>query len=249
MNLLVLGGCAPRQVALPSPLPSADDVIKKIGRADAVHTLRAWGTSKWKRDNRKGSAEVAIILQRPDRFRLEGLSPLGSSLYSLVIQGEELLLFVPSEKRVYRGAASPRLMARLFSLPLKAEEALGVLSGRVPLCRGRDKRVYGEGDRLILEMICEPHGWLQKVPLDPRNMDPMGFQLQDPSGQEILVVTWKDFQREGEARVPTEILVEMPSSKHMLRFRIDELEINAPIPQERFQLILPPDTEVQPFPS
>jgi outer membrane lipoprotein-sorting protein len=141
------------------------------------------------------------------------------------------------------------MMERFFSLPLRTQEALGVLIGKVPLCQGQDNRVYREGDYLLLETICQPDGRIQRIPLDPRTKEPVGFRIHDTSDQEVLVVTWRDFEREGDIRVPTEISVEMPTRGRMLRFRIEDLEINPSIPDERFRLRLPPRIDVQPLQS
>jgi hypothetical protein len=175
---------------------------------------------------------------------MEGLSFLGTSIYTLIIQNDEIILFVPSEKSVYRGAASPPNMERLFSLPFTAEEALSILCGRVPLCPHLEAEIHKDGDLFVLELVCLFNRWHQRISLDPFQLDPIELHITDHLGRVILNVTWSDFHSLGETRIPTQIQVEMPLKGNHLRLTYKELELNLPLSDERFHLQLPQDTEI-----
>jgi outer membrane lipoprotein-sorting protein len=250
-GLLLFWGCAPkREILPPPPLPSTKEVISSLQKDySQVRTLQAWAKIKWKGEgqDQRGSAEHAVLLKRPNMLRVEGLSFLGTSMYTLIITHGELDLFIPSEKTMYRGAASPLNLERFLSLPFTAEEALSVLCGRVPICPDEEADIYLEDNLFVLELICRASQWRQRIFLDPSQLYPVKFTLQDMAGNEFLNVTWSDFQRVEGTRMPAQIQVEMPRRGNSLSLRLKEMKLNHPVPEERFNLDLPPNTAIRPL--
>ncbi len=240
--------CAPKVVSLPTVIPPSREIAERLKQEDAkISTLRAEGVLRWKRGGQKGRAEHAMVLKRPAMLRLEGFTPLGTSAYSLTIHDGELQLFVPSEARVYRGLANPQSLARFLSLPLEPEQAVSVLCGRVPLCAYPDAAVLGEEGWVVLEMVC-PSGWSQRVRLHPEGLSPAAISFLDASGQRVLEVVWSEFREVGELRMPTQIRVDMPPTGDALSVELQELEVNIPVSESAFRLLLPPGTETSPLP-
>ena len=247
-TLFILPGCAPSVVTPSVSLPLPEYLIQRLQREDEkVRTLKAWGSLKITRKGERVSADHAILLRRPDALRLEGVSPLGSSVYSLLMLRGEIELFIPSEGKAYRGEATSRVLERLFSLPMTPEETLSVLCGRVPLCPAAEASVEREGEFVALQVLCQSGGWNQRVRFDPMYLEPVGFSLQDPSGRDVLVVAWRAFRSEGGTSIPTEIQVELPQKGDRLSLRLVEFDLNLQVPEERFRLIIPPGTEILPL--
>jgi hypothetical protein len=220
-------------------------VIERIQSQNGFRSLQAWGTSKWQDGDEKVSSQIALILQSPDRLRVEGFSLFGSSIYSLLIAGDEVSFLIPSERLLYREEASSQLMERFFSLPLEPGDVLDVFHGKVPLCSTRDGRLYREERLVVLEIDCMGNGSVQKVFLEPPSLDPQGFSLNDAQGKEVLRVKWTGFEKHDDVRVPTRILVEMPAKKRLLRLKMEEIEINSAIEEKAFQMKIPPGTQVR----
>jgi hypothetical protein len=246
--LLILPGCASTAVAPPVSLPLPEYLIKRLEQEDGkVRSLKAWGNIKVTRKGERESADHAILMRRPDALRVEGVSPLGSSVYSLLILRGEIELFVPSEGKAYRGAATAQVLERLFALPMSPEAALSVLCGRVPLCPVGEATVEKEGALYALEVACEDGGWRQRVRLDPTHLDPVRLSLRDPLGREVLVVAWSGFRSSGDTRIPTEIQVDLPLKGDRLSLRLEDFDVNPQVPEDRFRLIIPPGTKILPL--
>ena len=79
------------------------------------------------------SVKELIIAQKPNRLRLETLSPLGQPGFYAATDGQELFLFAPSENTFYHGSATPRNLGLSIRLHLRVEEMVAVILGRVPL--------------------------------------------------------------------------------------------------------------------
>lgn len=240
--------CTPKVVSLPTAVPSSGEIAERLRQEDAkISTLRAAGVLRWKRGGQRGRAEHAMVLRRPAMLRLEGFTPLGTSAYSLTIHEGELQLFIPSEARVYQGVASSGSLARLLSLPLEPEQALSVLCGRVPLCAHFDAAILGEEGWVVLEIVC-PSGWSQRIRLHPAGWNPAAISFLDASGQRVLEVAWGDFREVGGLSMPTQIHVEIPGTGDALSMELQELEVNVPVSESVFQLLVPPGTETSPLP-
>jgi hypothetical protein len=247
--LLLLWGCGAGGPLSTRPALDAQELIRILQTDDPrVQTLQAFGSLKWDRAGDKGSVDHALMIARPGSMRIEALAPLGgTSMFSMVIRRGEVEMYAPSESRAYRGPASVSILERLFALPLKVNEALGVLCGRVPLCPVERASVSEEAGLVLLDVACQAEGWQERIRLDPARLDPVGLNLLDPSGQVVLSVSWSGYRQFGDTRVPMEIQAEMPMKGSRLNVRLKDVEINAPIPGDKFQIVIPPDIEIKPL--
>jgi outer membrane lipoprotein-sorting protein len=245
--LSLSSACAPVTISPATPTPSAAKVLADIRRPPAVQTLEAWGKNRLFEGNEKWSAEMAMILKRPNKIRLEGFSPFGTSLYSLTVDHGEVTFFVPSERKAYKGTASPATMAHFFALPLEPADVLDVLIGKVPLCGDRALDIHADGTHWVLEVPCEQEGWLQQIRVRPDDLQMDGFSYYGLQGTELLKVEWKAFQSYRDTKVPTEIVMAMPEKQQRLQLVLYEFELNVGLSDDRFVTQLPPNTEVLPL--
>jgi hypothetical protein len=63
----------------------------------------------------------------------------------------------------------------------------------------------------------------------------------------LLTVSWDGYRNVGEMRIPTQIRAEIPSRSSRLELRIKEVDINIPMPEEKFHIIVPQGTSVEPL--
>ncbi len=241
-------GCTPKALVVKTGVPSAQELLQRLQEQDAkVSSLQAVGSLKWARQGERQSVEQALILSRPGNLRLEALSPMGPSLLSLSINKGIAEVYVPGEGRALRGAASDRIMERLFSLPMKVEEALGVLCGRPPLCSPASAQAKAEAGLWVLDLDCRDSGLHQQLRMEPVHSDPLSMVILSPAGQVLANISWSGFQQLNDLRLPTEIRAEVPGKESRLELRLKELEPNLPIPEERFRLQIPKDVQVEPL--
>lgn len=247
-GILVAWGCASRANFTPARIPQVQELLQRLQTEDArLQTLQALGNLKWSRDGEKFSMDHALLLRRPGTLRLEGLSPLGSAILSFSIQKGEAELFVPGESRALRGPASDQVMERLFSLPMRVEEVIGILCGRPPLCSPGSAQVRAEGGFWILELDCQDSGRHEQIRLDPAQGDPVSMVILSASGEVMATVSWSGFRKVGDVRIPMEIRAELPTKGSRLVLRLKEVDPNLPIPDERFRLNIPSHIRVEPL--
>lgn len=246
--LLAALGCAPKALVRTSTVPSAQELIQRLQADDSkINTLQALGSLKWTRQGEKQSVEQALILSRPGNLRLDALSPMGPSLLSLSINKGVAQVLVPGEGRALRGPASDRIMERLFALPMKVEEVLGVLCGRPPLCSAASAKSKAEAGLWILDLDCQDSGLHTQLRLDPVDADPLGMVILSSSGQVLVNISWSGHQKVKDVRLPTEIRAELPAKQSRLELRLKELDPNLFIPEERFRLEIPKEIQVEPL--
>ncbi|MGQ9653399.1 MAG: hypothetical protein ACUVXD_04960, partial [Thermodesulfobacteriota bacterium] len=61
-------------------------------------------------------------------------------------------------------------------------------------------------------------------------------------------VAWDDFREVEGLSIPTQIHVEIPGTGDALSMELQELEVNVPVSESVFLLLVPPGTETSPLP-
>lgn len=242
----VLGGCAPPALMKSGPVPDPSELIQRIREKDSsVRTLEATGSLRWTREGERGSADHLLLLRKPSALRLDALSPMGPSMVTVSIKGTKALVYVPGEARALKGEVSSSVMERIFSIPLGVEETVGVLCGIPPLCEPSKAQSRAEGKVWVLDLECQ--GSHEQISLDPEKGDPLSMVILSDKGKVIATVSWDGYKRVGDTRIPTQIRAEVPSRSSRLEMKIKEVEINIPMPEEKFEIILPQGTSVEPL--
>ncbi len=139
---LGLGGCAsarnPR-LELRGPIAQVepDALIELLAaRRRAAPTLRGSSHIRVELEAADGTSRFgtnqAILLGPPGSFRFDALSPFGVS-YAVASDGSAIAVFVPSEGRVYRGAASAQSIAAAAGVRASGREIVAALLGDPPV--------------------------------------------------------------------------------------------------------------------
>ncbi|HVM95283.1 MAG TPA: hypothetical protein VMT89_02785, partial [Candidatus Acidoferrales bacterium] len=129
--LLLLSGCASLRSAPPSTprgeLPSANELQGLLRqRRDALQSLRGLARLRYRDPHESGSARQAIVVQRPDHVRVEVLALFGTA-FLLVADGNAISAYVPDERTLYRGPATPENLWRYTRLWLPIEDLVDIV--------------------------------------------------------------------------------------------------------------------------
>ena len=127
----VLHGCAvsrpPSPHPAPATLPSGVELDAALAaRRYAVQGLRALARLRYTDGADTASARQAVVVERPDRVRVEVLSMLGA-VFLLVTDHGQLTAYVRDEHTVYRGAASPQNLARYARIGVPIDALVDLL--------------------------------------------------------------------------------------------------------------------------
>ena len=76
-------------------------------------------------------AKEEIVAKRPDKLRVEAMSPFGVALL-LAAQGPDLTIFEPGKNRFMRGQANADTLYKYVRIPMEPKDAVGLLMGLAP---------------------------------------------------------------------------------------------------------------------
>jgi len=232
---IAIGSCAPigPSVALPdidpSRGPATEELVRGLAkRVDQVRSLRSLSFINYRNKDKKGGFRVALLVDRPDRLRLETLSPLGAILV-LTANGDEVVGFLPRKRILYRGVSSKRNLFRFTQIPLELTELTSLLLGLPPVdaegpWNGEDHAIYR---RL-------PSGGSEWVDFDPVMGIPVRWDRLDSDGNTELSAVFSDFVSTTVGSFPLKIFLESGAEDKSWEIRYREPEVNVQIPVPLF---------------
>jgi hypothetical protein len=245
LALLVIG-CStttkpPVLPQLPVPQWESSKLIDSIGqRRQQFRSVRALARVNYAGPEGKHGFEEAVMVQRPDRLRLETLSMLGAILI-VTANDQEIIGYHPREGVLVRGRSSKENLLRLTQIPLELEEVTALLLGLPPVETSAPWRQ--EGNSLIFSA-------------DGRTKDSLIFESPLPvptqwqrfngGGALELTARFSEYITTPAGLFPSKINIEAPRQGKKLEIRFQEPEFNANLPAESFSQQKPP--HVQEFP-
>ena len=190
-GLIIWGnGCTARRPSPPpsppqtlAPLPSAQELLAPLqARQQTITGLRGLAKVSYRDTHEKGSATQAVALAAPDRFRLELFTLLGVAAIH-TCDGQQLAAYLPRDKVLYRGVASPFNIARLTQVLLSAREITRLLMGFPPFpVEGTAAPVRREPTSTYRIDFRRPNGSLTTLRFDSATKRLTGWAVRDATG-------------------------------------------------------------------
>lgn len=230
---------APPQLA--APQWESAKLIESIGqRRQQFRSLRALARVNYAGPEGKHGFEEAVLVQRPDRLRLETLTLLGAILI-VTANGQEIIGYHPREGIMVRGRSSKENLLRYTQIPLELEEITALLLGLPPVEPSAPWRQ--DGNSLIFSLngrIKDSLAFESQLPVPTR------WQRFNGAGALELTARFSEYITTPAGLFPSKIDVDAPLQGRKLEIRFQDPEFNATIPAESFsQQKLP---HVQEFP-
>jgi hypothetical protein len=132
-----LTGCATVAKTLapqpPTPQWESAKLIEALSqRRKQFRSLRALAHVNYSGPEGKHGFDEAVLVQRPDRLRLETLSMLGAILI-VTANGKEIIGYHPREGVMVRGQSTKVNLLRYTQIPLELDEITSLLAGLPPV--------------------------------------------------------------------------------------------------------------------
>lgn len=252
--ILMVGGCAlfreappPKERALPDPIA----LLRRLKEEDQrVSGIRGLITLSIKRGLKGRTLDYAVVVERPSRFRLEGLDPFGTPLFSLLADGRMVYLYIPSERRLYVGEASDNLLYRWISLPLNMEGLTAILCGKIPFISyaSLGGSYDPTEDLYMLTLTSSSREGEETIWIDPDRMVPLRVSFADGNGP-YLRAFFEDYRMIKGTLVPGRINLEALRTDIKVKISLDDVEVNPSTGKEVFRLDLPEGVRVFPVES
>jgi len=229
-----LGGCA-TTVSQPAPVQApvrpwqASELIGALEqRSHQFRSVRALARVNYAGPEGKQSFQEAILVQRPDRLRLETLTFLGAILI-VTVNGEEVIAHHPREGILLRGAPSKQNLVRFTQMPLELNDITTLLIGLPPV--NTKMPSVQESNALIFSA----NGRKQdRVAFESQLPVPTEWQRFAETGEVELAARFGDYIETPAGAFATRLQLEAPLQNKRLEIRIEEPEINTAIPADLF---------------
>jgi len=217
-----------RSRGVPVPLESAGAALAEVARGAQQRTsLRAKGRLELDGIGRGSLVDEVVLAQRPDRLRLEALSPLGQALSLLVTDGERYGFF--DGATLESGALEASTLRERIGLALEPREAVGLLLVAPPELDSAPRAAFRHGADLWLEFDgC-------RVMLDAGG-ELAALEALDARGRLRWRARYAGWREVPGGRYPESLSIEFPRSRVAARLRLSRVELNAALAPERFRV-------------
>lgn len=181
-----------------------------------------------------------VRMERPKRLRIV-CSKLFTTLFDVVSDGHEFWLYIPKEKKVYKGLATQEMT--YLGLHFSPNDVAGLLdfqdalTGEVASFETRPKEwsIYtsdSQGNRQA-HLVVERH-----------NLHVLSYESFSPDGSLRMHVTLGDYKKLTGCSIPRSIEVYWPKADTRLFLRFSHLDLNEEIDPRVFHFSMPQDAQV-----
>lgn len=233
LGILGCGPILPRGASVSEDLPprsrNPQELFKGLAqRAAYFYSLRSLATVYYRGEDGRGTFQEAILVHRPDRLRLETLSPLGSILI-VTVDANEVVGFHPREALFYRGRSSKENLLRYTQIPLELRELTSLLLGLPPV---ELRRHWSGGANAISWDLMD--GRRETVSFDPALGVPVKWERLAADGAPEFSALFADFISRPAGLFPLKISLEAHAQQRRVEIRYEEPEVNVDLPSTVF---------------
>jgi outer membrane lipoprotein-sorting protein len=247
LAVLVGGGCTQRHTR-PTDAPTEPGPIlaRLAERAAAVRSLSGMlSLEVWRGDERVRLRQLLLVV-RPDKVRVDTLSPFDQPLAMMASDGQTLTIYSLENKRYEQGPATTVNLSRLLRLPLSGDELTAVLAGGVPIPAGITPTLSWDAETgtHVLEFVDGRRR--QRVSLEPVAWRLVELRAWDGDAPRY-VARFGDFDGEGLTAVPRRMRFEVPAESLRVDARFEDFTLNVAPPADAFTIPPPRGISVDPL--
>jgi hypothetical protein len=243
----IVTGCAtttkpPALPQIPVPQWESAKLIESLGqRRQQFRSVRALTRVNYAGPEGKHGFEEAVLVQRPDRLRLETLTFLGAILI-VTANDQEIIGYHPREGVLVRGRSSKENLLRLTQIPLELDEITALLLGLPPVEPSASWRQEGNS------LIFSANGRMKdSLTFESQLPVPTRWQRFNGGGALELTALFSDYLTTPAGLFPSKINIEAPLQGKKLEILFQEPEFNATIPAESFSQQKPVNVQELPI--
>jgi len=243
---LGFAGCAtvtsPPPPKLPAPEWELSQLIDSMAqRVQQFRSMKALAQVDYTGPDGKHGFQEAVLVQRPDRLRLETLSFLGAILI-VTANSKELVGYHPREGIFVRGDRTEANLSRYTQIPLDLEEITMLLIGLPPV--DPNGPVEQDGTTLIFS---RKDGKRDVVAFESQQPVPTKWQRSNANGDVELSAEFSDYIETPAGMFPSRIVFEANLQRKKVQIRYQQPEINATISPELFSQQKPANVQEVPI--
>lgn len=183
-------------------------------REQAVSTFRGQARLRYEGPDGKFKSSQMIVVEAPDRVRIDFMSPFGPT-YTVAADGGSLLAYDRGEKVLYRGRSSVRNVAQYTRVPVSIEVLASLIRGLPPLIARSETARVTESDGGWRWSADLSGGGGLAIDFDASATRPRAAVVADRSGAEVMRVEFADYLDVDGAAVAHLISATLPSGEEV----------------------------------
>ncbi len=221
---------------------TTDKLLQILEQRDRqFRSVRSLASVSYRGPEGQQGFQEAILVQRPDRARLETLSMLGAILI-VTVNGDQIAGFHPREGVFIRGESTKENLYRYTRIPLELEEMTRLLVGLPPVAPGSDWQTAGGS-------LYRDRGGQGKeiVTFDLQSGLPVRWHRLGPDGSSVLSAAFENYSSTPAGPFPSKIIFEAAGQQRSVEIVYEAPEINAALPSELFSQQKPANSKELPI--
>ena len=242
---LILAGC----IRTPAPewheIPTADQLLAQLEvTANSYATLDGVASVGLTRVGKYLPSQQFLLLQKPNRLRTDALTGFGQLILQLTADGKELAVFLNTTVpgRFFRGPASTENISRFIRIPLVVPDLVSLLMYSPPLIATEAKAVEIIAGQLRLKLQAGDR--TQELYFN-QQLQVVGCQYAQ-GDETYLTITYDRFAE--VTSFPQTIIIELPLEETRIKVKFSELQLNASIAPDKFNLRKPDNIKLELLP-
>lgn len=258
LALFVLAACPGGGVSPPADAHTSADTVLELARSyissgPASVAIEARASQYSDRGGLKGKVE--ILAQRPGQLRMSGLSPTDDMVTVLATDGTRFTSFERGSKLCFVGRACPSNVGRFASIPLEADELVGVLIGRPPIIPHGERRLSWDkevgGYRLELfgagADLAMSKGRVQRLWVGHDDGRILRTALIE-DGRTRVDVRYTEMVKRGGHLMPTRLDAKLARESTDLRLEYRDIDLAPELGDGAFTFVCPSGTSLEELP-
>jgi len=234
LAVTLLGAVACATVKPPAPEDTTPKVWQSgellnalLQRQEQFRSLRALARVSYSGPDGRNGFQEAVLVERPDRLRLETITYLGAVLI-VTVNDKEIAGYHTREGVFLRGERSKENLARYTQIPLELDEITKLLLGLPPV-DGTASEQNGNG-----LAFSRQRGGRDVVTFASHLPAPTRWERLTSGGKVEMTAEFADYAQTASGFFPLKIVFETQSPKRRLEIRYQEPELNAALPANLF---------------
>lgn len=214
---------------IPSKEWSREELLQSLAeRIKQFRSLRSLASVHYQGIDGKGKFQEAIVVQRPDKLRLETLSSFGALLI-VTANGERVSGFDPRQNVFFHGKSSKENLLRLTRIPLELREIAALLIGLPPV---EIKGPWEEKQNALHRKLSGERS--EVITFDSKLGVPTKWERSGADGEIELSALFSDFSATSAGPFPLKMVLEARTLERRLEIRYHDPEVNVNLSSSLF---------------
>jgi outer membrane lipoprotein-sorting protein len=203
-----------------------------------------------------------VLVRKPAMLRMVGLLPIvRNRAFDMVSDGQDFKLWIPPKNRFVVGrndvtTPNPKqplenirpqqIYEALFIPPVDQKNEIAVLENDFEQVTDKKGHVVQQPDYVLDIIEKTEKGWYlaRKIIFSRTDLLPHRQLIYDENGELVTNVRYDDYKDYNGIYFPSQIEIWRPQEEYDITLTIVKLELNIPMPDDKFALNQPPGAEV-----